>query len=336
MSYEKFIDDSMGDDNADMTPAQAAQMLDMAMGNGDTAQADSVEPPADTAEADKPADQTPAADDKGNDTPADAEQSSEIDESNAVLLARDGVHTIPYEQLTQSREQTRLAQEAEAAARAELEALKQQYQSQTPSNAGPSQQEQNVDEAQAAIDAGVDPSIFGDFDEEGIAQGIEKLVAARLQAALEPIEQQKQQTAEQAHWDTIFNAHGDADSIVGSVEFDQWRQSLPSFTNDAIDGVLNNGTADQIVELLDNFKSSTNSSPSKTVDPEAAAADAKAKAKAVIDNTKQPVPTSLSDMPGRPGATAIGEQVQEMSGVDALDVMAGWSPEQITQHLNSL
>lgn len=325
MSVDKFIDDSMGDDGNDLTPAQAAQMLDMAMSNGDTAQADSIEPPADTAEADKPAQDTPPADDK---TPAD------VDETNAVLMARDGVHTIPYEQLTTSREQTRLAQEAEAAARAELEALKAQYQSQP--NADTSQQEQDIDTAQAAIDDGIDPSIFGDFDEEGIAAGIEKLVAARLQAALAPIEQQKQEAVVKSHWDTIFDAHADADSIVDSVEFSDWRKSQPSFTNAAIDGVLQQGTAAQIVELLDNFKHSTNSTQSPAIDPAAQAADARAKAKAVIDNTKKPVPTSLSDMPGRPGATAIGEQVQEMSGVDALDVMAGWSPEQITQHLNSI
>lgn len=325
MSVDKFIDDSMGDDGNDLTPAQAAQMLDMAMSNGDTAQADSIEPPADTAEADKPVQDTPPADDK---TPAD------VDETNAVLMARDGVHTIPYEQLTTSREQTRLAQEAEAAARAELEALKAQYQSQ--SNADTSQQEQDIDTAQAAIDDGIDPSIFGDFDEEGIAAGIEKLVAARLQAALAPIEQQKQEAVVKSHWDTIFDAHADADSIVDSVEFSDWRKSQPSFTNAAIDSVLQQGTAAQIVELLDNFKHSTNSTQPPAIDPAAQAADARAKAKAVIDNTKKPVPTSLSDMPGRPGATAIGEQVQEMSGVDALDVMAGWSPEQITQHLNSI
>lgn len=319
MSVDKFIDDSMGDDNADMTPAQAAQMLEMATGNGDTAQADSIEPPADTAEADKPAQTEPG------------------EEGNAVLMARDGVHTIPYEQLTTSREQTRLAQEAEKAARDELEALKQQYQSQTPSNAAPSQQEQDVDTAQAAIDAGVDPSIFGDFDEEGIAAGIEKLIAQRLQSVLAPIEAQKQEAVTKSHWDTIFDAHSDADSVVASVEFDQWRKSQPSFANAAIDNVLDNGTAAEVVELFDTFKNATNSSSqpgAKT--PALTQAEIRAKAQEVISNTKQPVPTSLSDMPGRPGATAIGEQVQEMSGVDALDVMAGWSPEQITQHLNSI
>lgn len=334
MSVDKFIDDSMGDDNADMTPAQAAQMLEMAMSNGDTAPADSIDTPADTAEADKPAEETPAVEEKPA-VEAD-EKSLELDETNAVLLARDGKHTIPFEQLTTSREETRLAKEAEAAARAELEALKAQYQSQ--SNTNTSQQEQDVDTAQAAINAGVDPSIFGDFDEEGIAKGIKQLLAAELKAALAPIEQQKQEAVVKSHWDTIFDAHKDADSVVESVEFSDWRKSQPSYANAAIDNVLKQGTAAEVVELLNNFKHSTNSGsqPDPKAPPVLTPAEMRAKAQEVINNTKKPVPTSLSDMPGRPGATAIGEQVLEMSGVDALDVMAGWSPEQINQHLNSL
>lgn len=313
MSVDKFIDDSMGDDGDGMTPAQAAQALEMAMSNGDTAQADSIDTPADTA----------------TDHQSD-HRSDPSNESNAVLLARDGVHTIPFEQLTNSREQTRLAQEAEQAARAELEALKQQYQSQGNGVADPNQQDQAAETAQAAIDAGVDPSIFGDFDEEGIAAGIEKLIAQRLQSVLAPIEQQKQDTAIKSHWDTIFDAHNDADSVVGSVEFDSWRQSQPSYANAAIDTVLERGTAQEIVELLDTFKQSTNSgSPASSM-------TAKDRAQQVINNTKQSAPISLSDMPGHPGATSIGEQVKSMSGVDALDVMANWSQEQINQHLNSL
>lgn len=333
MSVDKFIDENMGADNQALTPLQAAQMLELALSNGDTAQAESIEPPADTVADDKADDAVPnPADDKANDTLAD-----NIDETNAVLLARDGVHTIPFEQLTATREEARLAKEAEAQVRAELEALKQQYQSQSPGTTGTSQQEQNEDTAQAAIDAGVDPSIFGDFDEEGIASGIEKLVQQRLAAALAPIEQQKQEAAVKSHWETIFDAHSDADSVVESAEFDQWRQSQPSFALAAIDDVLQKGTAPQIVELLDSFKRSTNTGANtNATDSDATAAQLKAKAQEVIKNTKAPIPTSLSDMPGRPGPTSIAEQVKEMGSVDALNVMAGWTPEQINQHLNSI
>ena len=93
MSVDKFIDENMGADNQALTPLQAAQMLELALSNGDTAQAESIEPPADTAADDKADDAVPnPADDKANDTLAD-----NIDETNAVLLARDGVHTIPFE-----------------------------------------------------------------------------------------------------------------------------------------------------------------------------------------------------------------------------------------------
>ena len=327
MSVDSFINDSMSANGGDFTPEQANQALEMAMGYGDTAPADSIEQPADTANSDEPAQDAPVES-------SESTTSDNADDSNTVVLARDGVHTIPYEKHVELRENERTAREALAAANAELEALRQKVQ--TPNDTPNTQQENDIETAQAAIDAGVDPSIFGDFDEEGIASGIEKLVQQRLAAALAPIEQQKQEAAVKSHWETIFDAHGDADSVVESAEFDQWRKSQPSFALAAIDDVLQKGTAPQIVELLDTFKRSTNSGTQPEAQATPTAADIKARAKEVINNTKRPVPTSLSDMPGHPGATSIGEQVQNMSSVDALEVMANWTPEQITQHLNSI
>ena len=342
-----FIDDNF--DDGDWTPQKAAQYLEASM-NGDTAQADSIETPTDT-DADEVIDTpddkddapaTEAPTDEPKDTPSDDDV-----EGEKVVLARDGVHTIPYEKLVEARERDRVSQEALAAANAELEILRKQ--NQTPANAAPTQQEQDIETAQAAIDAGVNPDYFGDFSEEALAEGINKLIDERVQAqvsarvaeALKPMQAKEQESAEQAHMRTIYEAHQDADSVVESGEFESWKAGQPSYIQASINQVLNQGSADQVVELLNNYKQSTNSAatPAKAEDTPAkpTAAELKAKAREAIKNTAPAVPASLSDIPGgHKGATNITEQMDSMSAVDLVDTMMDWSPEKRNQYLNNL
>ena len=334
-----FIDDSFND--GDWSPEQAAQYLEMSM-NGDTSQGESIETPADTA-ADE---QTDTPDDK-DDTPAtEAPTDTPDDSSNddvegeKVVLARDGVHTIPYEKLVEARERDRVSQEQLAAANAELESLRKQLQ--TPANVAPTQQEQDIETAQAAIDAGVNPDYFGDFSEEALADGINRLidervtaqVDARVAKALEPMQQKEQESAADAHMRTIYDAHQDADSIVESGEFNTWKASQPTYVQAALDGVLQQGTAEQVVELLNNYKQSTNSTPDGA---KPTAEQLKAKAREAINNTAPVVPASLSDIPGgHKGATNITEQMESMSAIELADTMMDWSPEKREQYLNNL
>lgn len=329
-------DDSL--DDGDWSPQQAAQYLEDSM-NGDTAKADSIETPDDTDadEADKPATVAPT------DTPAEPSSNDDKEaDGETVVLARDGVHTIPYETHVAYREGERAAKEALAAANAELEILRKQ--SQTPANVATTQQEQDIETAQAAIDAGVNPDYFGDFSEEALAEGINKLidervtaqVDARVAKALEPMQQKEQESAADAHMRTIYDAHQDADSIVESGEFNTWKAQQPSYIQAALDGVLLQGTAEQVVELLNNYKQSTNSTaePAKA---EPSKDELKAKAREAINNTAPVVPASLSDIPGgHKGATNITEQMESMSAIELADTMMDWSPEKREQYLNNL
>lgn len=345
-----FIDDSFND--GDWSPQDAARYLEMSM-NGDTSQGESIDTPADTA-ADE---QTTEPDDK-DDTPATEAPTDKPDDSSnddvegeKVVLARDGVHTIPYEKHVALREGERAAKEALAAANAELEALRKQ--AQTPATVAPTQQEQDIETAQAAIDAGVNPELFGDFSEEALAKGIKQLVAADVQAqvaaqvkaqvaeALKPMQAKEQESAEQAHFNTIYAAHKDADSVVQSSEFEAWKVGQPSYIQASINQVIDQGSAEQIVELLNNYKQSTNSTatPAKVEDTPAkpTADELKAKAREAIKNTTPAVPASLSDIPGgHKGATSITEQMESMSGIELAETMAGWSPEKREQYLNNL
>ncbi|MGP9490833.1 hypothetical protein [Psychrobacter sp. AOP7-B1-24] len=346
-----FIDENF--DDGDWSPEQAAQYLEASM-NGDTEQSESIDTPADTdaedeqteVEADK--DDTPATE-TPTDKPEDDATSNDDAEADGekVVLARDGVHTIPYEKLVEVRERDRVSQEQLAAANAELEALRKQVQ--TPANAAPTQQEQDIETAQAAIDAGVNPDYFGDFSEEALAEGINKLIDERVSAqvdarvakALEPMQQKEQESAAEAHMRTIYEAHQDADSVVESGEFEAWKASQPSYAQSAVDAVLAQGTAEQVVELLNNYKQSTNSTaePAKADNEPAkpTADELKAKAREAINNTAPAVPASLSDIPGgHKGATNLAEQMDSMSAVDLANTMMDWSPEKREQYLNNL
>ena len=337
-----FIDDSFND--GDWSPQDAARYLEMSM-NGDTSQGESIDTPADTA-ADE---QTDTHDDK-DDTPAtEAPTDTPNDSSNddvegeKVVLARDGVHTIPYEKLVEARERDRVSQEALAAANAELEILRKQ--AQTPATVAPTQQEQDIETAQAAIDAGVNPDYSGDFSEEALAEGINKLIDERVSAqvdarvakALEPMQQKEQESAAETHMRTIYEAHTDADSIVESSEFEAWKVSQPTYIQAALDGVLTQGTAEQVVELLNNYKQSTNSTAEPAKADKPSVDDLKSKAREAINNAAPAIPASLSDIPGgHKGATSITEQMDSMSGIDIADEMMSWSAEKREQYLNNL
>ena len=333
-----FIDDSF--DDGDWSPQQAAQYLEMSM-NGDTSQGESIETPADTdadAQTETPAQETIT------DTPADATSNDDAEvEGEKVVLARDGVHTIPYEKLVEARERDRVSQEALAAANAELAILRQQKQ--TPATVATTQQEHDIETAQAAIDAGVNPDYFGDFSEEALAEGINKLIDERVSAqvdarvakALEPMQQKEQESAAEAHMRTIYEAHTDADSIVESSEFEAWKVSQPTYIQAALDGVLTQGTAEQVVELLNNFKQSTTSTAEPAKADKPSTDDLKAKAREAINNAAPPIPASLSDIPGgHKGATNITEQMKSMSPMELAETMMDWSPEKREQYLNNL
>ena len=328
MSLQNMLDT----DDGVLSPEEATALLDRAM-NGETIEFD--EPQADkpTVESSEP----PVTTDSKNSQVTD----EQLNADNAVIMAKDGKHTIPFEKLQQAREAERLAlekvqlaeQQAQAAI-AELEKLRNQ-QSQSNTAAQQAKIDNQIDIAQQAIDNGVDPSIFGDFDEEGLAGGIQTLVQqqvaqqveARLKQALEPITQKQQIDETQQHYAAILQAHPDIESVAESQEFASWRASQPSYAQQAINGVLSQGTTDQVIELFNQFKGNA-----QTAAP--TSADIKQAAKAKIDNAQSAIPASLSDIAGGQAHTSPDEQLANLDGVDMLAAMEKMSPEQIERILN--
>lgn len=312
-----------------LTPEQMAEMLNLPegdisiIGNDEdgSASPDAASDLAATAPAEPPAKVEPPAP-----SPAAA----------PVLLAKDGVHTIPYETLEQTRLQAQQAQEEAARLRAENEALKAKTSTPAP-----------TPEPAPAVDA----DLFGDYSEAAMAQGVSKLVQAAVAPLLKEVESLKGQLgqaekqaevdAATAHWNALYKAHPDLDSITQSKELQAWIAAKPRLEQKVLNLTLQDGETGEIVEMFDRYKQETGitqrpaaTTPAKA--PSAADAAAQAAAAAVAAAKTKP-PTSLSEIPaGTAAHHDPAAALLEMTPTAAMGVFEGKTPEQINALLNKV
>jgi len=315
-----------------MTPAQAAQFLELH--EGDTGQPDAGSAPDAAPDAEQnPSEPQGTENETGNNAPPQQEP----DPAKATVLARDGVHTIPYEKLVEAREgEKHWKAQAEAQAQ-ELEALRAAAQARADAGVAPTQADTNAAQAAAAIDAGVDADLFGDFSEKAIAEGIQKLVSqqvsqirSEMAQVVAPLQKSQAESATDAHYRAVLTRHPDAQSIAESAELSAWINRQPSFARAGYEAVLTKGSTAEVIEFLDTFKAAT--APAQTT--ETSAGDAKAAAKTLIAKVQQPAPASLSDIPGQPGPGSRFEAMRQMEGPQLLDTMQNLTPKQIEDFLN--
>jgi len=319
-----------------LTPEQAAQA--MALAEGDTAK------PAETGS-------TPnAATDEGEQAKVDKQDESAkpkandedgVTAENAVVLAKDGKHTIPYERLEKARQSERHWREQAENAQYQLSELQAQAQARADAGINPTKADNLVAQAEAAIDAGADVDLFGDFSEEALAAGVRKLVSmqveqqvkAQMGQALAPLVEKQQKEAQSAHYDTIYGKHPDADSIAESSEFNEWVNKQPSVVRTAYQNLFDpqvGGTADQIVEVFDAFKASNGSGKSNGAAPSNRNA-----AQTALSSMKAEPPSSLSSIPGgRGNGSAVLDGAADMSGVELLQATRNMTPQQVEAWLN--
>ncbi len=340
-------------DGGDLTAQQAAHLLEIGDTQGDTVITltdEGGKPDASAGEADKGA-AASEADKNASTTNADAAKvaegtaAAEPDATNTVILAKDGKHTIGYEKLVEAREAAANAKTLLDAANQELITLRADAQKRAESGEAATKLDNQVAVADAAIAAGADASLFGDFSEEALTKGISKLVetqvAARVQAALaplnaklEPIQAKQAVDATTAHYQQIYEKHPDADSVAESKELADWIATQPSFARAGYQAALEKGSTSEVIELFDTFKAATGKTQAAAAPADKV--DVKEAAKTAIANAKPVVPASLTDFPGgRVGAGTREEAMSEMtSGTDLLASMENMSKEQIENYLN--
>ena len=288
------------------------------------------------------------------------EQKAGDEPAGAPIASKSGAYTIPYEKLAEARDraktlegenETLRAQLAELTAKqqANLASAESSAQARADAGAAQTQADQNLNTAKAAMEQGVDASLFGDFSEEGIAKGIATLAVSmreelraelreelraelREEAAreLKPLKEREAKEAADGHYGAIYAKHPDANEIVQSAEFDSWIKSLPSFQRNAVAAVFDTeqgGTAEQVIEVFDTFKAQTG---------KASAPGAQDKGKA--PEVQRRVPNSLSEMAGEQHQD-IAQQVMASAGTDnaaLLERMQDMTPEQIERVMNAI
>lgn len=298
-----------------LTPEQAAQVL--AWGDGDTG----AEPESSTTPEAAPVqeEEVPNADDG-------ATQEGGAD---SVVLAKDGKHTIPYETLVKHREGEQHWKAQAEAAQQQLADLQAQAQARADAGIAPTKQDGLLERAEAAIEAGADIELFGDFSAEAMVAGFKTLLAqerAEMRDAIKAELKAERQAEEssKAHYDAIYGKHPDADSIAQSKEFSAWVNAQPSAIRSAYWGLFDpntGGTASEIVEVFDAFKASGTPNPKST--------------SAALAQTKVEPPSSLSSIPGaRAASPSPLDADADMSGVEMLHATEGMSPAQIEAWLD--
>lgn len=283
-------------------------------------------------------------------TPAPAAPPAE-DPANTVILAKDGKHTIGYDKLVEARERAKAAETEADRLRQELEAARR-----APAPA-PAPASTSPAPAPAAAPA-EDQPLFGDYSEEAMRAGVQALIqknldgfVKQLEGRLTPLQEQQARSAMQEHLATIYAVHPDADSIVQSTEFEQWKAAQPSSFRKAIEATQREGDAQEMVEMLDAYRKSHPRQDNPATAPAAAPAatpaaapapatagatgDPAARANAAIEAAPSRPTASLSSIPaGGPPRSGEDNAFQDKSVVDMLGMFDGKSPDDIMKMLD--
>lgn len=274
---------------------------------------------------------TPAADE----TKQEAEAKEEEKESAAdpVLLAKDGKHTIPFEELTSAR-----------ARAAELEQLAKQQSELIESLKGQKQAVQEEQKPEPAADSKID-SLGKQYEEKLFEGNLEeaaairnKINAAILEQARNDIRAEiKQESEANQQQRSIDEA---ADKAAKDYPFldSNSKEANPEAINDVIamrDGLVARGVpfheaiaqaAAKVVKIYAPVPAPTQDEPKNTL------AEAKKAADAAIAKAKPKVPTSLSEVPAAGKVvTDEVEAIRDMSDRNLMQMLEGKTPKQINE-----
>lgn len=312
------------------TPEQAAQLLELPQ--GDTASAEQADPPV-SAPAPEP---SPAA----AETNATQTDDADLSADNAVILAKDGKHTIPFDKLQEARESAQqAAAERDAAVRRAAELQAQLEAAQRPAEAPAPQAESSVDLKTLRAEH-IAALVSGDDDKalelaEKIDAEVQRLAEERIMQRLAADRAKDHATAAAA---TLQQT---AESLKS--KYPALNETSPNADPEAIDfvvykrdaliaaGELPHKALEQAVEKAASlFK--WNGQPAAA---QPAQRDAAAAAAAAIAAAKAPTPATLSDIPGgKPAGLSLDAQMATKSGPEMLEVMQNMTRDQIEDYLN--
>ena len=168
---------------------------------------------------------------------------------------------IPRERFDQVYSQWRAEQEVSRRLMAENEQLRAQKQQEeadvdAESGEGGEEDDEEMDKLKQQLEDFPEVLAYvnknSDKQQQRIAQLEAQLSALTNQIA--PIQQSEQDRIRNDHFNKIHHEHPDAQDIVKSKEFAAWRDRQPDFLKRTYDGVLQSGTAEEVIGLFSAFK----------------------------------------------------------------------------------
>ena len=99
---------------------------------------------------------------------------------------------------------------------------------------------------------------------------VKKNVETELKTRVEPIQQQIFQSEADKHFSTIRAAHPDINAILDSGDLFTWIDSLPPVMQNGAKYVYQYGTAQEVISLLNDYKSARGVKPRTTMAPKSA------------------------------------------------------------------
>lgn len=281
--------------------------------------------------------QAPEGETESGESPDPAESEAqevkpeEVKPEEPTVIAKDGKNTIPYSELEAAREKARQLEQV-TNDQAALIASLQEAKAKDAETGGTDAQEQVLADYEGDY-----PELLADMK-----PWLEKLIESRaeikvremsaklieLEQKFAPAQEQAARSAMEAHFRAIAAAHPDYEAVAGGEALTQWIDAQPSFVREQYKQVVEQGSSEQVIELLDAFRAENKPTGKPSVAELAAAK---------LAGLKDPVPTSLSDVPG---ATAAHhdemEAMLEMSSDAVLNKFMGRSPEEIEAALSRL
>ena len=251
------------------------------------------------------------------------EPEQEIDEPEQEILAKDGKHTIPFKVLEDERARAEQLAQTVAEQQQLLDELAQAKKEDAGTGSTEAQQ------AVLAEYTGEFPEVADDmkpYIQAMIDAGVNAKFA-EIEAKLMPFQQAQQDRDVSAHFNAIREEHQDFDTLVKGNQLFDWVKTQPSFMQPAINQVLKEGTAEQVIELLNTFKAAKNIQPMPSKD------ELRNKADAVISKAGNKTPKSLSEVPS--GTIATNDEMaaeMAMSPLSFMDKLMKMSPDQILKH----
>lgn len=269
-----------------------------------------------------------------------AGEETKKDDEPKVVLTRDGKHTIPYEELEQSRNEAKAAKEELVLVRQQIAQLEQEradIQAARDEKAAAGKDTSAEDEALKAFDEDyptISQSVDTKIDRRLSARDAEvaalKSELAELKAVLQPIHDKARVSDEEAHFAAIAAAHEDAQDLIESGKLDAWVKQLPAYIRPAAIAVMEKGTAQDVIDLMADYK---------RAHPQAGQVSAAEKAKQVVEKAKAKasVPTSLSEVPS--AGVAPSEELgayEQMSDTALMGAFMSMDQAKINDRLNRL